>query len=184
MTVWRGSSNHRRQTKQRNSWTHPSHSHYNKGVSFGVAGAQLGLGCRLMGSAEAASPAHEFRRSLPREGSMLPWELLPSIVCSKYLPLWEPAVPILLSLFWVQRFPSGEPIYCFLGLYNHSRDIPSKSALVLSTYAPWLQSGPFNSTEQDFVYLVNCLLGSTVGPAWEEENWALPFTFTKIAVLL
>ena len=81
------------------------------------------------------------------------------------------------------KIPSGEPIYCFLGLYNHSRDIPSKSALVLSTYAPWMQSGPFNSTEQDFVCLVNCLRGSTVGLAWEEENWALPFTSTKTAVI-
>ena len=41
---------------------HPSHSHYNKGIRFGFAGAQLVLGCRLMVSTEAASPAHFYEK--------------------------------------------------------------------------------------------------------------------------
>ena len=115
-------------------------------------------------SVEATSPAHEFRSSLPSGKA-------PG--CPRSCDQASSALDISHSRSQLHRcsflplgpkIPSGEPIYCFPGLYNSSRDIPLERALVLSTYAPWMQRGPLSSTEQDFVYLVNCLWAAQL--AW------------------
>lgn len=50
-----------------------------------------------------------------REGSRLPWKLLPGILCSKAFPLWEPATRMFSSPFWVGRSHQGSSRIAFWG---------------------------------------------------------------------